>query len=533
MTDPDTPGPDRQTDSKTDPPAGAGPADPRDALFDTGHVMSDIGRRTGNAAILLLVMSGLRILQQILAVMVIARLINPTEYGIFALAMPGVFLAMALSNFGLPQAVIQHPHMTHRLATALFWLNLAFGLLATVVVAALAWPAAAFFDEPQVGPVFLVVSLGVLFSAVSGQYIAIMRRTLRIREVELISFGAEFCALLAAIAGAALGLSYWALVLQNLLTPFIILCVLMRVTGWRPSAPLTAEFKMARASLQFGGFVAGYVITARIIEYAGTVVSGRLFGETIAGLFSRANNLAMLPQFRVMTPLSSAFVPALSRLSDDPAGFVAMYMRVASRSCLVMMPIAVMICAGADPMTAVLLGQTWLEAAPILAWLGIVTALASVTLPIHFALLGAGRSDALFAATVVRLGVIVTAMVVAGQYGIVAMTAAYMVVEVAISLPVLIFAALRTTPLGFRAILRGGLVDLGIAAVITGALIGLEPLWSGYVGLVELILLGGLTGLAYGLRILADAGLRGDVRRTLFRMLNQVPARFRPQGPPA
>lgn len=143
-------------------------ADPRDALFSAEHLMQDLGRRTGNAAVLLLTMSGLRVLQQVLAVTVIARLISPGEYGVYALAMPSVVLAMALSNFGLPQAIIQRKDMTHRLASTLFWLNVLFGLMAMVVVASLSWWAAGFFDEPRLVPVFQAISLAILGSAMAG-----------------------------------------------------------------------------------------------------------------------------------------------------------------------------------------------------------------------------------------------------------------------------------------------------------------------------------------------------------------------------
>ena len=490
-------------------------ADPRDAIFDVDHIQKNLGKHTGNAAVVLLLMSILRTAQQILAVTITARLIGPAEYGIFALAMPGVVIAIALSNFGLPQAIIQRKHMTHKLASTLFWLNVTFGVVAMLAVALLSWWAGDFFREPRVVPVFQVISLAVLFAAMSGQYMAIMRRTLRVRESEVVSLCSEFLALGLAILCALAGLSYWALVIQHIASPLATLLILRWITGWRPSPPRDMQFGAAREALRFGGYVAGYSITGQLTNYAGTLVTGRWFNDVSVGLFSRAHNLATLPRMRVMTPLSSAFVPALSRLQDDPPAFVRMYARATSRSCLVMMPIAVMLAAGAEPMTEVLLGKQWLAVTPMVFWMSLMTLIAPVNLPLHFALLACGRSGRLFATMVIRLVVVVLSMILSGQYGVITMTAVYMLTELLVSLPLMIGATLGATPVTFRAVLRSGIAEMAYAALVAALLISLKPYWSGHPALVELVLLGLLTGVFYGLRVAIDPNLRGDVMKTL------------------
>ena len=82
-------------------PSNSGTPDPRDALFDTTEVEKGLKRKTAAASFLILTMAALKTVQQFAAIAILARLIPPSEYGIYALVVPAVMLGMALSTFGL------------------------------------------------------------------------------------------------------------------------------------------------------------------------------------------------------------------------------------------------------------------------------------------------------------------------------------------------------------------------------------------------------------------------------------------------
>lgn len=497
-------------------------ADPRDAMFDTSQMMKDLGSRAGNASIILLVMSVLKMLQQILSIALLARLVGPEDYGVFALAMPGVMLALALSSFGLPQAIIQKKEITHSLVSTLFWLNVGFGIIATVVVAALAWPAAAFFHEPRVVPVFQVISLAVLFSALSAQYIAILRRQLRVRETESITLMAEFVGIAVAVVAALSGLTYWALALQQVVVPLVTLLWLVAVSGWRPSSPHKARFAEARAALSFGGYVAGFSILNRLTEYIGTMISGRMFDEAATGLFYRARNLAAIPQKKVMSPLGNAFVPTLSRLQDDPEVLSAMFHRLTTRSNLIMLPIAVIMAAAAHPLTAILLGDNWSETAPLLFWLSIFTLRTPANASLYFALIACGQGRPLFFNAIARFVLIALVMMATAHEGLVVMTAAYMLLELFVTLPMMARIAIRHTPLSLAMVVKATVPDLVFAAALGLVLCELAKFLTPYNAFLELAVIVGLTGIAYGSRVLASPELSRDVGNVLLRVLPRI-----------
>ncbi|MCA8882259.1 MAG: oligosaccharide flippase family protein [Rhodobacteraceae bacterium] len=502
----------------------SGPSDPRDAYFDVSALRRDMGRRIGNASILILGISMMKMVMLFAGIMITARLIPPSEYGIFALAMPTVAVALSLSNFGLPQAIVQRRHVTHIDATTLFWMNLAFAVLAALALAGCATLAGRIFDEPRVIPVYRVIAVSVVFAAVVGQYGAMMRRRLRIPQFEILILLGEAAGLAVAIVTALMGWSYWALVAQQIAAQAATMLLAVIITGWLPSGPHRARPRQVLDALSFGGYVAGQGILNKLIQYSGTAIAGAQLGPAATGLYTRAVRLGNLPPLRIMQPLSGTFVPALSRLQDDPEAMQKMFVRLISRANLILQPVAVIIAAGADPLVAILLGPTWMEAAPLLFWMSILTLRASANQGLRYAVLASGQSKPLFFNSLFRLALISLVVYVASDYGLEAMTAAYMLTELLITLPVAMLLAVRYTPITFNCILRASLGGMVFTVAVAAALIVFVNPWlSDLPALVHLAGLGVLTGLIFALRIALSPEMRQDVLGVLRRVAARLP----------
>lgn len=490
--------------------------DPRDRIFELAAGTRGIGRRAGGASIMVLAVSFFKVALQLGSIAILARLIPPAEYAVFVLALPGVVIATALSNFGLPQAIIQKPAITHLQVSTLFWANAAFALVATVAVMLLSVPAAGWFDDPRVTPVFQVIAFSVLLSALSSQYIAIMRRTLRIRMAESMNLVAEVGAVVLAVLAALAGWSYWALVLQQLALPLINLVLLAVILRWWPSGPHRARFQDARTSLVFGGFVAGSSIMARLSEYIGTVIVGATLGATPTALYYRATNLAMMPQRRVMAPLAAVITPTLSRLQDDPAAQVALFGRFVSRSNLLLLPVGVGIATGAPWIVALLLGSAWTDVAPLLFWASMFTLSASLRGALQNLFFACGQSRPFFGVSVARLVLVALALFGLSRFGLETMMAGYMLTELLVLLPLTVAVATRVTPVRWRDVLQQCGADVVFAIALAAILLaGVVPRLEGWASVPALGILGLLIAAAYGVRVALSPTLRHDVVRAL------------------
>ena len=507
--------------------SGTAPAggDRRDAIFDTSDLTEGIDRRAGEASVLILAMMVVKVGLQFGGLAVIARLVSPAEQGIVAMAMPVVMVSMMLSNFGLSQALVQHREMTHGLATALFWLNAAFGLTATALVAALGWPAAQFYGEPRVAGVFAALSLTVALSAVAGQYIAILRRRMRIAAAELTNLAGIAAGVAAGVAAAVAGWSYWALVVQQLVAPVLMLALLLAITRWLPSRPWTHPVAPAYRALRFGGALAGANLCRTVADQLPIIVAGRLFGDAPAGVYYRAHTVADMPRSRIVRPLSGAFVPALSRLQSDPAAFRALFTRAVNRALLLLLPVTVLLIAAPDLIVALLLGPDWGAAVPLLAVLGLRSAVIGPERGLHWCCIAMGATLPLLLLGAFNLVLVAVAIAIGAAFGLTGLAVAYALTQIGVALPVLVWIALRHTPVRGATLRRACLGDLAFAAAAAGAVLALRAALPAWPVLGELVAVGLALAALMAAKILATPAQRADLVKILARAAGWVTPR--------
>lgn len=450
----------------------------QDALFDTAHLRADLNKRAGRGARLVLTFAVAKFAFQLITTAMLARLISPAEHGVVAMALPAIIIATSVSEFGLVEAVIQKEKMTQSVASALFWINACIGFAFAVLITLLAGPAAQYYGDDRVGPVFLALAPTVFFAALGAQYVAILRRQMRVREAETVTFVATVGAGITAVGLALGGFSYWAIAAQILVQPVFAFGLLVNRTRWRPVRPGSAGFAEARGSLRFGGVLALSRLISLMTQNLGMFIVGRAFGTADAGLYYRAWTLANLPQQRAVSPLSSVFFPALSRATQDPRLFADVVMRAATRISLLTVPIGVLICTASDEIVLILLGADWTGASPILAWFGILTLQAGLNHVMQWSLLAVGRPATILRYRIFAAGAVIVALLIGLQFGLVGMVQAYMITMIIVMLPSLAWLVVKHTPLQGQQLVRLFLQDGLFALAAIAAVLGFQSLWG-------------------------------------------------------
>jgi O-antigen/teichoic acid export membrane protein len=295
---------------------------------------------------------------QLIALVVLARLLSPNEFGLFAATLVVIGFCSIFSEIGVGPAIVQRPTLEERHLRVGFTLS----LLLSNAIAGLVWvgaPAiAAFFKLTELTQVLRAACLVFAFQGVSMVAQASAQRELRFRWLAGIDAGA-FAAgfVVAGPALAWLGFGVWALI-GALLTQHFLRMVMLLAGQPHPKRPLL-ERRAIGELLYFGS---GFTL-ARIGNYlagqADKLVVGRWLGAQALGLYSLAYQLVTAPALLVGQVLDRVLFPAMALVQLEPARLARGYRSGISVCALLILPASVVVAIVAPEMVQVLLGSEW------------------------------------------------------------------------------------------------------------------------------------------------------------------------------
>src|SRR5258708_29327739 len=132
--------------------------------------------------------------------MVLARLLEPKDFGIVGMVTALIGVLNLFRDFGLSTATVQRKTVTDEQISTLFWINMLVGTVLAVISVAVAPFVAAFYHEPRLVGVTMAMAAGFLFNAARVQHSALLQRQLPFSSLALVECSAIFIAIAIAIS---------------------------------------------------------------------------------------------------------------------------------------------------------------------------------------------------------------------------------------------------------------------------------------------------------------------------------------------
>lgn len=382
----------------------------------------------------------------IVSTAVLARLLVPADFGLVAMAMSVIAVIELASAFSFEVALIQKDDPQRQHYDAAWTLNILLGLGCGALIAVMAQPAAAFYDEPRLVAVMLALSFGWFVGGFENVGTVEFRRSMDFgREFRFMATKRMVGFIVTLVLAFALR-TYWALVVGTVVSRASAVLLSYLLHPYRPRFGL-------RTSRELFGF-SGWLLVNNLLSVgilkAPHFFAGRLTGPTGLGLYTIASELGYTPATELMAPVNRALFPGFARLASDAAKFRATFLDVIAVITAVVIPASAGIAVVADPMVRVLLSERWLDSVPIiqvLAPAAAIVALTSNNVSAYFAL---GKTSLPPMILVVRVAVLLIALAFLGRsggvMGIAQSELLAAIVSLSASLPIL----LRTLSLSTR-----------------------------------------------------------------------------------
>jgi PST family polysaccharide transporter len=338
--------------------------------FSTETVKADLKGKTIRGGLITIIGQITKQLLTIGSTAILARIITPEDYGVIAMVTVVIGFVALFKDLGLSMATIQREMIDHEQISTLFWINATLGLATFLLLCCLSQIIALFYGEERLTWVTVGLSVGFLFSGLSVQHRAILKRQMKFASLLTVDITSFLIGAVAGIVAAIGGLNYWALVIMHSLISFCELICTFALCPWIPQAKI--NIKKVKQMLGFGLNLTGFSIVNYFSRNADNLLIGKIFGPQTLGIYSKAYSLLLLPLRQINNPIASVAIPALSRLTGTPELYKRYYLGILEKITIITMPgIAIMIVTS-DWLIILLLGPQWIEASRIFAVLGLV-----------------------------------------------------------------------------------------------------------------------------------------------------------------
>jgi teichuronic acid exporter len=359
---------------------------------------------------------------QILVTIVLARLLQPADFGLIAMLLVFTSIGAILVNSGFGTALIQCRDITADDETTVF----IFALSTGIMLAALLWFCApliaAFYKQPELVPlthlVIWILPLGALAAvpdALLTKRLDFIART----RAEIFASGISG---IIAIALAWHGYGVWSMGWQILIATGIRASLLSLSAGWKPLGRFTKNaFKKL---FGFGSFMLLAQLLDTVFIRLQTLLLGRLFDSRTLGYYTLAQSAQQAPASFMGTVLNRVGLPVFSEISSQPEKLCGALRLSLRMSLFLFLPCMIGLALAARPFIILVYGTRWQSAAPVLTLLS----LSASIWPLHVLNLAAiasrGRSDLLLRLEIAKKLISITLVIFSSVFGPIAVAAA-------------------------------------------------------------------------------------------------------------
>jgi O-antigen/teichoic acid export membrane protein len=328
---------------------------------------------------------------QLISTVIIARLLTPTETGIFAVAAVFAAIASTFRDFGVAEYLIQEQELTNEKIRSALAANI---MVSWFVGAALFIASDAisnFYRSPGIAEVMRIQAINFLFIPFGAVTMAYFRRQLDFRPIFIANTASNITSFVVAITCALMGLGYMSLAWSSLAGVIVVVSISLR---FRPADfPRWPGMTQIRSVIHFGKHASGIYILGQAGRSAPEMIIGRALDMPAVAFFSRASGLVEIFNRLVLRPVTSICLPYFAKSRRDEGTVVTGYLQAVSYLTAVGWPFFLLLGITAYGAIRLIYGSQWIPSVPLAQILCIVALIEVTFFLAKDAIIAAGRIE--------------------------------------------------------------------------------------------------------------------------------------------
>lgn len=303
---------------------------------------------------------------------VLARLLQPADFGLVAVARIFLDLALIFIRQGMADAIVQRTEIRPDHLDTVFWSNVGIGLLMMLICVVIAPFVESGMGIEGVALILIAMSPTMLVGAASVVQDGLLRRELQFRPLATRRIAETIAGGLVGIVMAVYGFGAWSLVGQLLVGGLAGAVLLWSSTTWRPG------FKVTRQAFgELFGFSSN-ILASNLVAFASkradTFLIGRFLGPAALGFYDIATRIMWVLVMALTSVSNRVSFSAFSRINNEPAKVRTGFYELTSWTSLICFPCFAGVAILSPWIVPIVFGSQWTAAVPVMqviTWQGI------------------------------------------------------------------------------------------------------------------------------------------------------------------
>lgn len=322
---------------------------------------------------------------------VLARLLDPTHYGIISIVTVFISFCNVFVTSGMGSAIVQKKEVDERDYNTAFLISLTIAIVLYIALFLSAPYIAQFYGMKELKWVLRVMALRLPLASVNSIQQAHVQRAMQFKRFFIATLFGTVLSGFVGIALALKGFGVWALVAQYLTNTTVDTIVLIFVEKWIPKFQFSVE--KAKSIYSFGWKVLATDLVYTAEEDIRSLIVGKVFGSADLAYYDQGKKYPSIIVNNLNSAINKVMLPAYSRSQDNLENLKKMLRKSIAVGIFILAPVLIGFAAVSDSFISVILTDKWMFCSPYIKIFCIIYLTRPLETACHQALLAIGRSD--------------------------------------------------------------------------------------------------------------------------------------------
>ena len=300
---------------------------------------------------------------------ILARLLDPSDFGVIAVASIFISFVNLITDFGIGPAIIQRNNLDEADLNSLFSFTALLGLVSSLIVFTLSEIIADYYESPLLCDIFKILSINLLFAALNIVPNALLLKDKLFKAIAIRTITVQIISGVICIILAFNGVGVYSLAIQSIMSSILIFFINYHLK------PLRLFSKIYYSSLKKVFTFSIYQFLAQLFNYftkdLDKLLLGKKFDMISLGYYEKSYRLVQLPVGNLSYVLAPVMQPVFKELQNDLKQMMNKYTKMLAILASIAMPLSAFLFFEGSDIIYIVFGAKWMQAVPAFCYLSL------------------------------------------------------------------------------------------------------------------------------------------------------------------